>query len=245
MLSIRARLDRARRTGVDAGVTLTELLVSMGLMLIVATLALGWLIGENTSDTKTTNSTFALSDARNLLQAWPALLRVADSPSGGYTSVQSSGSTAAATTVAPGQSTGRFLAISTTSITFNADVGNRASCTTNCARGATTQVTLALSNGALTQTLVTNGTTKTMTYVRSGAALLPASGSCLFTAYSPSGTMLGCASSLPLGTIASITLAFTVTPDQSGTTQTYSTSTAITGSFAPAVATATATSAGS
>lgn len=236
----RARVAQMRDTGTDAGITLTELLVTMVLMSIVSALALTWLLGSSNSNTKTTNSGFATSDARNVLQSWPALLRVADSPYNAPAALAASGSpTPAATTGAPGDSTGRFLAISPTSLTFNADVGNRAPCSTACARTDTTQVTLALTNGALTQKLVTSSGTNAITFVRTGAT----TGACLFTAYDVDGNSLGCdPSTTPLASIARIDLTFSVTPDNSGTKQTFSTSTAITGTFAPIVSTATAAS---
>lgn len=239
MLSLRHRLDQARSTGSDAGITLVELLVTMVLMTIVSGLALSWLIGENTTDTKTQNSSFAAGDARTVLQAWPALLQVADSPWYGQTSLPASGSPTPSPTATldPGTDTGRFLAISGNSITFNADIANApaSTCSDACPRSKpTSQVTLALTNGALTQTIVQSGAAqKSITFVRSGATLASA---CLFTAFDAFGNSLGCdPTTTPLGSVARIVLAFTVTPDLKGTPQTYQTSTTITGTFAPIV----------
>lgn len=247
MLTVRQRLATMRRTGVDAGITLTELLVTMVLMTIVMGLALSWFLGESSTDTKTQNSSFAQGGARTVLQSWPALLQVADSPWYGRTALPASGSPTPSptATLAPGLDTGRFLAITANSITFNADLANAPSsnCGDSCQRSApTSQVTLALSNGALTQTIVQSGAaTKSITLVRTGAAL---ANTCLFSAYDSAGTALSCTSATPLGSIARVVLAFTVTPDLNGTPQTYQTSIGITGQFAPEVSSSATASAG-
>jgi prepilin-type N-terminal cleavage/methylation domain-containing protein len=244
MLSIRRRLELVRRAGTDAGITLVELMVTMVLMSIVSALALNWLLGENKTDTKTQNAAFTTSSARTVLDAWPALLRVADVPSNGYTALAASGAPAPTlTTVAPGTtSTGRFLAISSTSITFNADVANAPSttCGATCLRGNTTQVTLSLTGGAMTQQLVQQGSaTKRITLVPKGAAL---AGTCLFSTFDAAGNALGCDANTALGSIARVSLAFAITPTTGGAPQTFQTSALITGTFGqPATPTATAT----
>jgi prepilin-type N-terminal cleavage/methylation domain-containing protein len=247
MLSVRRRLALARATGPDAGITLVELMVTIVLMSIVSALALTWLLGESKTDTKTQNSTFTTSAARNVLDAWSALLRVADVPSNGYASIAASGAPAPApTTVAPGASSvGRFLAIGTRSITFNADVANAPSstCAGSCLRGGTTQVTLSLTaGGAMTQQLVQQGSaTKSVTLVSSGAASTSSNG-CLFSTFDVNGNALGCGPTTPLASIARVSLAFAVTPPLNGTAQSFQSSTVITGIFAPLVsASATAT----
>jgi type II secretory pathway pseudopilin PulG len=254
MLSIRRRLELARRPGPDAGITLVELMVTMVLMTIVSALALTWLIGESKTDTKTQNSTLATSSARNVLDAWSALLRVADVPSNGYASLAASGAPAPTlTTIVPGSvSTGRFLAITATSITFNADVANApaATCAATCLRTSTTQVTLALTGGAMKQQLVQQGSpTKAITLLSSGAAVANNSPStsrnynCLFSTFDLNGNALGCDANTPLGAVARITLGFAVTPVH-GTAQTFQTSSVVTGtvdSLVSASATATPT----
>jgi type II secretory pathway pseudopilin PulG len=253
------RRVRARVHGDDpeAGISLTELIVTMSLMSIVAALALNWLLGATSASTKTTNSSFATSDARNVLLSWPALLRVADAP------LTSSSTSPAPPVSGAGTSTNRFQSITPTSISFNADLGNRpTSCTPGCSRGPTTLVTLSIvpvtvggtATNKLVQTLTTStGKVSSVTVVASGAGRVPnATGTgsaCLFTTYDQNGNKLNpsCSTSTPLASIARVDLAFTVTPTDGstvgGTLQTFQTSTQITGTF-PTAPTSSATTTG-
>lgn len=82
MSAILSRLRALLRRG-DAGVTLTELVVSMGLFTIVGVLTLGLMININTSTASTTDRTISSSSARNAILAWTAYLRVADGTTAG------------------------------------------------------------------------------------------------------------------------------------------------------------------
>jgi hypothetical protein len=100
----------------------------------------------------------------------------------------------------------------------------------------------------LVQTLTKpNGSVSSITLLRSGAGIPAAStNGCLFTAFDQNGTQLSpaCSSATPLSSIARVDLAFTATPSDgskvSGTTQTFQTSTQITGLFTPGNSTSTA-----
>ena len=71
------RLRAARRTG-DRGVTLTELIVAMGLFTLIGAMSLGLFLSINSSSASTVDRTFSSASARNGIQAWTAYLRVAD-----------------------------------------------------------------------------------------------------------------------------------------------------------------------
>jgi hypothetical protein len=79
---IPARL-RAIRARADAGITLTELLVSMGLFSIVGALTLGIFLSINTYAGATVDRTINSSSARNVIQAWSSYLHVADGTTAG------------------------------------------------------------------------------------------------------------------------------------------------------------------
>jgi hypothetical protein len=69
---------RAIRSRGDAGVTLSELIVSMGLFSLIGALTLGIFLSINTSSAATVDRTINSSSARNAIQSWSAYLRVAD-----------------------------------------------------------------------------------------------------------------------------------------------------------------------
>lgn len=79
---LRRRLAAARERG-DAGVTLTELLVAMGLSTLLGALTLSLFISIDSSTAAITDRTISASSARNALQAWTGYLRVADGPTAG------------------------------------------------------------------------------------------------------------------------------------------------------------------
>ena len=78
-----SRRLRAARLRDDAGMSLTELLVTMGLSTIIGAMTLGLFIQINNTTTRATDRTTNSSAARTLIQAWTAYLRVADGPVAG------------------------------------------------------------------------------------------------------------------------------------------------------------------
>jgi Prokaryotic N-terminal methylation motif len=102
---IRTRLAalRARR---DAGISLTELIVSMTLFSIVGAMTLTIFLNINTSAGATVDRTINSSSARNVIEAWSGYLHVAD------------GTTA-------GIRTNRFEWLAPTDALFYADLFNR------------------------------------------------------------------------------------------------------------------------
>lgn len=225
MLSARrlARRVRARwRTGGrDAGVTLVELLVTMGITSIVGALALGWLLDAGAATDRTTDASISTAGARTVLQSWSDLLRVAGSPT------------------APGTSAGRFVSIDANSVTFNANLAALPACTTGaCTFAGTSQVTLALrpatlggvATRQLVQTITRGGVPVTSVVVRTGAGLA-ANTPCLVTPYTAAGAALPCDATTRLDSIARLDLAFAVTPT-GGVAQTFQTSVVVTGTTA-------------
>jgi Tfp pilus assembly protein PilW len=77
---------RAVRERHDAGVTLTELLVAMGLTTIIGELTMGLFLTVDKSSARTTDRAINASQARNTLQAWTGYLRVSDGTTPGSTS---------------------------------------------------------------------------------------------------------------------------------------------------------------
>ena len=210
---VRARVADA---GHDAGLTLIELIVAMVLASVLGSMAMAWFIGASDASTATTDTDLGTASARNALQTWAALLRVAGSPTD------------------PGSSTGRITSLSATSITFNAYVGGTDTCATTCSAFATKAVTLAMTGADCGQSspqdcqLVEIGagsvTSASDVVVPSGVS----AGSCLFTAYDSDGTNLGCTglSADDLASVTRIGLAFAVTTD--GHTRSFQTSAAFT-----------------
>ncbi len=201
----------------DAGITLIEMVISMVLSLLLGTAVIAFFITANSATHKTTEAEISTAGARNALQSWAQLLRFADSPT------------------SPGKSDQRIVALTPTSITFHADLGNRSTCTTGtCTVAATTTVVLALqpatvdgkSTNQLVQTL-TGTTTTNSILIPSGVASVAG---CLFTPYDSSGVKLPCTglTSAGLATVVRIDLAFAMTPTI-GPAQTFQTSASITG----------------
>lgn len=222
MLTTRWARELRRRRAVlrgDAGITLTELVVTMSLMSIVGALSLTWFLNSTTITTRTIDAAQTTAGARNAVTAWAGLLQVADSRS-------------------PGGADDRITALTPTSITFDADLDNRPTCTTApCPTTATTPVTLALvtstsgstTTSQLVQTIVRASGPTRLVQVPAGVT----AGACLFRPYDATGAALGC-SGLTVAQRASITrvdIAFTVTPP-TGPVQTYRTSVAVPGSTA-------------
>lgn len=105
-----ARLTRARLRAAadrrDAGITLTELIVAMGLFSVIGAMTLGIFLSMNASSASTVDRTVNTASARNAIQAWTGYLRASD------------GST-------PGVKTNRFEWLSDDDTLFYADLNNR------------------------------------------------------------------------------------------------------------------------
>jgi hypothetical protein len=126
---IRRRARAVVDTG-DAGITLMELIVAMVLNVIIGAMTVGILLSINNSSTNSTDRTVNTAGARNTIQDWTALLRVAD------------GKTA-------GVKTNRFEWLTSNDMLFYADLYNR-SVTNLSVTGAPTMIWLRLdSRGVL------------------------------------------------------------------------------------------------
>lgn len=77
-----ARREGAARVD-DAGMTLTELLVAMGLSMIIGAMTLGMFVNISDTTRRSIDRTVTSSAARNAIQAWTSYLRVADGPAAG------------------------------------------------------------------------------------------------------------------------------------------------------------------
>lgn len=74
---ILARL-RALRSRGDVGITLTELIVSMGLFSMIGAMTLGIFLSIDKATSSTTDRTISSASARNVIQSWASYVRVAD-----------------------------------------------------------------------------------------------------------------------------------------------------------------------
>ncbi len=101
------RRGRELRARPDAGITLTELLVTMGLSTIIGALTLMLFVHVDDSTSATTDRTIGAAQARIVMQAWSAYLGVADGPS------------------APGSTSHRFEWVTPSSTVFYANLENR------------------------------------------------------------------------------------------------------------------------
>jgi type II secretory pathway pseudopilin PulG len=200
----------------DAGTTLIELVVAMVLATIFGAFAMTWFLGASDASTATTSADLGTAGARNALQTWAALLRVAGSPSD------------------PGSGTDRIIDLSATSITFNAYAAGPDSCSAACSEFSTKTVTLAMTGSDCGLTTPAN-----CQLVETGAGSDPSAydvivpggvsaDGCLFTAYDSDGADLGCTalSADSLASVTSIGLAFAVTTD--ARTHSFQTSAALT-----------------
>lgn len=182
-------LSRLRRVRGDAGVTLVELMVSMALFTLLGAMALTWFVGSNSANKATVDANITTASARNAMQSWAGLIRLAAPASGSSTAVTN---------------------LTATSITFSANLGALPSCSTGaCVTDAPTTVTLWARSvtGETTDQLVQQiGTAASSVIVPSGVHV---GSGCLFTAYDSTGTSLGC-SSVNLTDTRSVQIGFTV-----------------------------------
>lgn len=114
----------------DGGYTLSELLVALALMSIVATIAMTFFTLNSAANSTTYEKLYNTAQARLSLDAWTALLRVADSPNAG-------------------SDAGRLVEITPDAIVFHANLENR---NASGAPTAPTKIRLALDSGTLTET---------------------------------------------------------------------------------------------
>ena len=183
----------------------------MTLATLFGAFAMSWFLGASDASTATTQADHGTASARNALQTWAALLRVAGSSSD------------------PGSGTDRVTSLSPTSITFNAYT-NSGACTGVCGDFATKTVTLAMTGAGCGLSTPT-----ACQLVETGAGSEPSAtdiivpegvsaGDCLFTAYDEDSNSLGCTALSPdqLATVTSVGLAFAVTTD--GHTRNFQTS---------------------
>jgi type II secretory pathway pseudopilin PulG len=89
----------------DAGMTLTELLVGMGLMTIIGGMCVSFFAAMLTQTSRTTDASFTTANARTAMRTITTALQLADTP-----------------TSQPGYSTDRFVTITATSVTFYSNV---------------------------------------------------------------------------------------------------------------------------
>lgn len=149
-----SRRLRARIEQRDAGVTLVELLVTLGLATIVGTMTLLLFTSANASVNATTDRIVGTADARTVLQSWQALLQSAD------VAPATNGSGAATGSCPSGSTTHRFEWLTNTEVAFYADLANRSASGTTCT--PPTLIWLGLRNGQLIEgeyAVSTGGTT--------------------------------------------------------------------------------------
>jgi prepilin-type N-terminal cleavage/methylation domain-containing protein len=179
----------------DGGFSLIEVLVAMIIASVVGAMSLAWFMSASDATNSASDADQATASARNVLQTWGKMLQLAGAPS------------------STGGTTNGVVSLSPTSINFTAYLTNSGACSANsaCAPLTTTSVTLALSGGMLRETIGSGQSS----VVESSTTT--AVGSCLFTAYTATGS-LGCSSSLTatdLASITSVVLAFKVTTTNS------------------------------
>jgi Tfp pilus assembly protein PilW len=229
-------LTRLRRD--DAGMTLAELMVGMGLLLIVSTLATMFFVSQNTQTSRTLNASFTTSTGRTALARIATELRLADTP-----------------TAEPGYSAGRFQTATPTHVTFFSNVMvNRSgtqsrtppvkidiqvsgtklieqdyrplhSYTTYPANYDTNYASNYPTTPSTVSVLVSNLPTNSSVFSFCGQPT--SSTACPAVADSRTGVV----ASANLGLIASVSIAFTVPDTAGGNSQTVQTTVAITGAF--------------
>lgn len=191
----------------DAGFSLMELVGAMVIAAVVGAMSLAWFMSASDATSSASDADQATASARNVLQTWGRMLQLAGAPA------------------ATGGTTNGVTGITATSISFTAYLTNSGTCSANsaCAPLTTTSVTLALSGGMLRET-VGGGQSSVVE-----SSTTTAVGSCLFTAYTPTGS-LGCSSSLTstqLASITSVVLSFKVATTN-GHTRSFQTTAAFT-----------------
>ncbi|GAB2482277.1 pilus assembly FimT family protein [Jatrophihabitans fulvus] len=214
-----SRVRRIRRETPDAGVSLTELIVTMTLMSIVGAMALGWMVGSTTATGRTTESSIDTARARTAVDTWSSMLGVM-SP-----------------VATPG---GRELAVDSDTIKFLAQLNSKpSSCATSCTTAAATEVTLGIDDatGDLVQ-VITRADSEDRLVLVPAESSPRAQGPCLFSFHRADGSLLSSGGNTPkctgltaaeLDSVARVDFAFVLTP-HGDSAQTYGTSVALPGS---------------
>ncbi|SOD74773.1 type II secretory pathway component PulJ [Jatrophihabitans sp. GAS493] len=131
------------QSGAESGMTLMELVVSMGLATLLGAMTLAFFISSNTAASRTVTANISSASARDALDSWTQLIRVADTPAYDPTHVVLN-SVAQDVDARQGDS---IVYLDATNLVFYANVGNRGS--TTGSRASSTKMWLALENGSL------------------------------------------------------------------------------------------------
>jgi hypothetical protein len=174
MRHLLSRRWRRLRASAQAGLTLAELVVSMGLTTVIGAMALTLFVNINTSSGDTTDRSILVGQARDVLQAWSGYLQVADGTTAGATSH-------------------RIEWLTSTDLLFHADIDNR-STTATVAATAPDVVWLRLYGSQLVEERSHGGSTTCRTLADHVTV------TSLFTAYDSTGTSMA---SQDLGTAPS------------------------------------------
>lgn len=157
----------------DAGITLTELLVTMVVMMVVGVVGATFFIGTVQANQTTQERGYNTSQARDVLDSWTALLRVADSATD------------------TGSRTKRFLKVTPFEIQFYANVDNRQDSATQspsaaptAARSAPTLIDLQWVAGKLQERRTS--ASGTSTHILASFVAPPTSNNWLFTPFANS-----------------------------------------------------------
>jgi prepilin-type N-terminal cleavage/methylation domain-containing protein len=175
---------RARhRFADDSGFSLIEVLVAMIIASVVGAMSLAWFMSASDATNSASDADQATAQARNVLQTWAKMLQLAGAPA------------------ATGGTTNGIVSLSPTTISFTAYLTNSGACSAGsaCSPLTTKPVTLSLSGGMLREAVGSGASTSVVE-----SSTTTAVGSCLFTAYTATGS-LGCSSSLTATQLASIT----------------------------------------
>jgi Tfp pilus assembly protein FimT len=189
----------------DRGITLAELMVTMGLTTILGTMAVLFFVVANRTGNRTILTNQNTGDARVTLDEWTSMLRVA-----GW--------------LDPSTKVDRFEEITSTKIVFYANLKNRSTSSTYTATGPTTKIALVLrvskastGQGQLVEIRFASDNTTVASSRQLAVLAGPTSGAPIFQPYSRSGsaidlTQLGCMS----GTTAKAGLCLQSAPSGAG-----------------------------
>jgi Tfp pilus assembly protein PilW len=184
---LRASVRRWQRMRSDRGMTLAELMVTMGLTTILGTMAVMFFVVANRTGNGTILTNQNTGDARVTLDEWTSMLRVA-----GWLDTSTK--------------VDRFEEVTATKIVFYANLNNRSTSSTFSAPGPTTKIALLLrvskastGQGQLVEVRFGSDNTTVASTRQLGVLAGPTNGAPIFQPYSRSGspvdlTQLGCKS---------------------------------------------------
>jgi Tfp pilus assembly protein PilW len=129
------RLQALRAAPRDAGVTLTELMVGMGLMTIIGIMGVNFVVSASSQTSRTLDASFATANGRTAMSTIVSELRLADTP-----------------TAQAGYPTGRFQTMAPGSIVFYANLATTAR-TGSATRNPPAMVSISATGGKLVQKL--------------------------------------------------------------------------------------------